>query len=277
MRNLALIAWAAAATIFAVIAGAIGSSSHRVYVAVPVKSQAPAVTLYIRNLAPQYISDKEILRSIPAWEHSVNVDEAQFWNNSQYHLVFLGRKEAPAGVGVMTFVNKGPVKGALAYHTVQNGAASIVIYAGTGDYYGFSNSISATHELQELAADPFISNVVQGWPYDYYWLEQKNGNIKQEAQFGVLGWFGEVSDPVESDFYVIDGVKISDFVTPAWFNAGGGSRYDFMGLCPQPFWVRPGGYAQYLSDLGWNLVENWRSGVPTDRGFSFEGSRNARR
>jgi hypothetical protein len=121
-----------------------------------------------------------------------------------------------------TFVGKGPVKGALAYHWVDGNAPSITVYAGTGDYYGYDNSVSFTHELFELAADPVTSLVNQGWPYDYYWLEKKDTSIKMEPQFGVYGWFNEVCDPVEADSYLIDGVKISDFITPAWFNDGVG-------------------------------------------------------
>lgn len=224
-------------------------------------------TMYVRNLSRRFIKDSTIVHDIPAWEQAVNVDVSKYWNSAQYKLIFIGRKQAPYGSEVMTFVDSGPVKGALAYHTVFNGAPSITIYAGTGVYYGFNNSISATHELEELAADPFTSTVQQGWPYDYYWLEKPDGTIKQNDQYGVVGWFGEVSDPVESDFYSINGVAISDFITPAWFNSGGGSRYDFMGVCPQPFWIRPGGYAQYLNVFGWNLVENFRGGGADARGF----------
>lgn len=253
----------------AVAAGAVavgGFSATTTSATKTVVKRAGAETMYIRNLSPKYISDATIKHDIPEWEQAINVDFAKYWNTTQYKLVFIGRKQAPMGAMVATFVNKGPVKGALAYHTVLNGAPAIVVYAGTGAYYGYDNSVSFTHELEELAADPVTSNVIQGWPYDYVWLEKKNGQIQQLYQYA-LGWFGESSDPVEADSYKINGVKISDFVTPAWFNAGGGSRYDFMGLCPQPFWIRPGGYAQFLTSMGWNLISNWRKGVASDRGF----------
>lgn len=230
-------------------------------------SQRATQTVYIRNLAPRYISDREIERSIPSWEKAINVDFAKYWLTTQYKLVFIGKQQAPFGAIVATFVKNGPVRGALAYHTVRNGAPAIIVYAGTGDYYGYDNSVSFTHELEELAADPVTANVIQGWPYDYIWQEEPNGSIKASFQVGIYGWFGEVSDPVESDYYLINGVRISDFITPAWFNAGGGARYDFMGLCQQPFWIRPGGYAQFLSSDGWQLIANWRKGHPTDRGF----------
>ena len=233
-----------------------------------VKQQAgPAETLYIRNLAPQYISDATIRKDIPAWEQAVNVDFARYWHTTRFHLVFIGRAKAPVGAMNATFVGKGPVKGALAYHWLDGNAPSITVYAGTGVYYGYDNSVSFTHELFELAADPVTSLVNQGWPYDYYWLEKKDMSIKMTPQFGVYGWFNEVCDPVEADSYPIGGVKISDFATPAWFNDGVGQRYDFMGLTKQPFWIRPGGYGQMLTAEGWQIITNFRAGVTTDRGF----------
>lgn len=226
-----------------------------------------AEPIYISNFAQRYISDKEIKKDIPSWEHAVNVDFASYWHTTQFKLIFIGKRRAPSGAISAEFVNKGPQKGALAYHWTERGnAPSITVYAGTGVYYGYSNSVSFTHELFELAADPVTSAVNEGYPVDYYWLETADLQVKFGLNDG-LGWFQEVADPVESDSYFYHGVKISDFVTPAWFNDGVGGRFDFLGLCQQPLWIRPGGYAQYVSADGWHIITNFRKGVPTDRGF----------
>lgn len=235
--------------------------------------QAGAEIVYVSNYAQQFISDTTIRNDIPAWEYAINHDFARYWHTAHYKIVFLGAKPAPSGAISAVFQTKGPIKGALAYHWTERGnSPSITVYAGTDDYYGFDNSVSFTHELEELAADPVTSFVNQGYPSSFYWLEKKNLSIQVGVQFGVIGWFNEVSDPVEADSYTLPGangkaVKISDFVTPAWFNDGVGGRYDFLGLCQQPFWIRPGGYAQYLDGSGWNLVENFRTNHPSDRGF----------
>lgn len=268
-------AWAAFATTVALALGTIiaGPSTKTVTVT---KGAEP---VYIRNLAPKFIKDSEIKNSIPAWEHAINVDFAKYWHTAKYKLVFIGRAQAPHSGITAEFVNKGPVEGALAYHwTERNNAPSITVYAGTGSYYGYSNSVSFTHELEELAADPITSYLNIGYPDDYYWLEKPSTALKQQINYGI-GWFNEVSDPVEADWYTIPGangkpVKISDFVTPAWFNDGVGDRFDFMGLCQQPYWIRPGGYAQYLDSTGWNLVANFRKHHPTDRGFMYDHDRD---
>ena len=233
----------------------------------------PGEVVYVTNLAPQFISDSTIRNDMPAWEHAINQDFARYWHTTHYRIMFLGRKPAPSGAISAVFLNKGPIKGALAYHWTERGnSPSITVYAGTGDYYGFDNSVSFTHELEELAADPVTSFINQGYPYDYYWLESKSLGVRGQLN-AAIGWFNEVSDPVEADSYLLPGangkpVKISDFVTPAWFNDGVGGRYDFLGLCQQPFWIRPGGYAQYLdAATGWTIVENFRKGHPSDGGF----------
>jgi hypothetical protein len=223
----------------------------------------------IRNLAQKYISDATIKRDIPAWTKAVNEDFAKYWHTAHYQLIFAGRAQCPEGVITAVFQDKGPIDGALAYHwTERNGAPSITVYAGTGVYYGYNNSVSFTHELFELAADPLTSYASEGYPALAYWIEKPDMSIEVNPQDGIIAWFNEVADPVEADYYTINGVEISDFVTPAWFNDGVGSRFDFMGLCQQPFWIRPGGYAQYQDALGWHQVLNFRKAHPSDAGFS---------
>lgn len=71
-------------------------------------------------------------------------------------------------------------------------------------------------------------------------------------------WAGEVCDPVEADEYgyQINGVLVTDFVTPCWFapkNAQG--AIDLQGHAQSQFQVLSGGYAQkYDSQNGWQQV-----------------------
>src|SRR5207249_4045892 len=118
-------------------------------------------------------------------------------HTAQFKLVFLGRARAPKGAMVATLVKSGPVEGALAYHTVDKGVPGIVVYTGTGVYYGYDNSVSMTHELEELAADPIVCITNQGWPYDWIWLNKPDGSVQRTQQIEGTVWAQEVSDPVE--------------------------------------------------------------------------------
>lgn len=238
------------------------------------KNEGAPEKICISNFAQRFWSDAEIKNAIPAWEHALNVDFSRYWHTAKYKLVFIGKRRAPQGCISATIQNQGPIKGALAYHwTEKNNLPSITVYAGTGAYYGYDNSVSMTHELEEMAADPVTANLNVGYPLSFYYLQSVNDDVKL-FPVQAVGWFGEVSDPVEADSYCRPGangkcVRISDFVTPAWFGDGVGGRFDYLGLCQQPLWIRPGGYAQYFDPyLGWQIVENFRAAHPSDRGFS---------
>ncbi len=53
---------------------------------------------------------------------------------------------------------------------------------------------------------------------------------------------------------MVDGVKLSNFVTPAWYSGRSGNK-DFLGKLTNPLTLTAGGYAQYLDpSKGWVQV-----------------------
>ena len=55
----------------------------------------------------------------------------------------------------------------------------------------------------------------------------------------------EAADPVEDQFFDIDGFKMSNFVTPAWFEPHpliGHTKFDELGNLSAPFTLSKGGY-----------------------------------
>lgn len=60
----------------------------------------------------------------------------------------------------------------------------------------------------------------------------------------------EVGDPCQSDHYDVDGVTLSNFVHPGFFdpNAPDGTKLDHLGLVQAPFELRPGGYWVQMRD-----------------------------
>lgn len=54
----------------------------------------------------------------------------------------------------------------------------------------------------------------------------------------------ELCDPVEADTYDIDGVTVSNFILPEWFDTvvSTGEKFDYMGRCRAPFSMTKGGY-----------------------------------
>lgn len=122
----------------------------------------------------------------------------------------------------------------LGYHVDDNGVVSAII-----DILACRNSNTdwrgcVSHEVLEALADPTTMRM---------------------APNGVD--IVEVCDPCELDTYQIDGVTVSNFVTPAYFGFNTDTRYDHLG------WVtgaaptlRPGGYVLQYDPLAktWHTV-----------------------
>lgn len=119
---------------------------------------------------------------------------------------------------------------------------------------------TASHELLELLADPAVALSGQ---------HDADGHAHAFAM--------EVCDPVQACRYELGGVKLSNFVTPAWFEEFRPPKtcFDWMERCKHPFHVVTGGYvlqAKQDYDKGWNDVW-WH---PQKRGH-LHGSRRRKR
>lgn len=240
-----------------------GSGSHGVTAAVPTES------VCIVNHAPGYFSDKQILRDIPAWEQAANHDFAPSWDTPHVSIT-LSRPHK--GCIEALFEKSGSVQGALAYHTVERGQPKIVVYAGTDDYYGYSNSVSFTHELFETLGDPYTSAF--NLPWNAYPVVNV-GTQSEAIPQGALA-INEVCDPVEAYQYRLNGVSISDFITPNWFHDQVSGGYDFMGVVQEPYTVTHGGYVMFEYQGQIIVVENFRHAGRDAAGF-LKGERDEAR
>jgi hypothetical protein len=86
-------------------------------------------------------------------------------------------------------------------------------------------SVTASHELFEMVIDP-IANL---------WAE-KNGR----SSYGY-----ETCDPVEEDTFMVNGLEMSNFVYPSWFEPfkhPPHTKFDHLGKLKAPFTMTSGGY-----------------------------------
>ena len=110
----------------------------------------------------------------------------------------------------------------------------------TGDW---SISSTLSHEVLEMFIDPSCN----------LWANDGQGSV----------YSFEVCDPVEAPTYPVNGVSVSNFVTPAWFDplAPVGSQFDKQNLLKAGFSILPGGYMTYESANG-KVQQQWGAAYP---------------
>lgn len=151
-----------------------------------------------------------------------------------------GADSVPTDAWVIGLFSDPDQPGALGYHdTTPNGMPLAKIFPKLDAQDGSPLSVTVSHELLEMLADPLLAKAVQS---------------TLDGRF----WAYEICDAVENDSYTLGGVALSDFVLPQYFEPPtdlAGVKLDFMGLVKTPYEVRPGGYMQYFSN-GWHQVVN---------------------
>ena len=99
-------------------------------------------------------------------------------------------------------------------------------------------SVSFSHEVLEMIADPGANL------YAFGQYRSKHSGRKHWAFISY-----EVCDAVQEKTYPIDGVRVSDFVTPEWFEPERTRRsvpFSYKKAVHAPFQLAPGGYMDVL-------------------------------
>jgi hypothetical protein len=186
------------------------------------------------------ITDAEIQAMVPAFRTQWNRDLVPAWRIDPAAMVFYPKGTAPApGTWWTVFLDNSGQAGALAYHDLTNAGLPISkVFVEAIQSANESVTVGASHELAEMAFDPWLNNAFQ----------DNTGTF----------WAAEIADPVEDDSYgyTIDGVLVTDFITPNWFgHEYAGKTVDHMSHAHAQFQVLPGGYAQkFEPNQGWVQV-----------------------
>ena len=190
------------------------------------------------------MSDEEVAALIPAMQKQVDRDFNPAWNIDA-DLEFVSGDEAPIpGSWWLSVLDDSDQAGALGYHDVTDEGLPLgKVFAKTDKELGLQVSVTFSHELLEILADPEINRCV--------FLQRQDGS-------GMIVAY-ESCDAVEADAlaYEIDGVLVSDFVTPRWFMPGFPGPYDFKEHTTGPVQLLQGGYISIYEvgkGQGWQQV-----------------------
>lgn len=206
------------------------------------------------------LKDVDIQTMLPALQQQWNQDLRQYWNIEAVTFNLVPRSNTALNSWWLVFLDTSDQADALAYHDLTSAGQPISkVFAKTLADANASISVGTSHELCEMAIDPWINSA------------------SQDAK-GVF-WSTEICDPVEDDLYgyKIDNILVSDFVTPAWFgHQFAQPPYDFEHHVLAPFEVLSGGYAQtFDADIGWQQI--FGSKPRAHRIEPLPGSRRERR
>src|SRR5213593_1715322 len=161
------------------------------------------------------------------------------------------------GAWAMAFLDDADVANALGYHDLTpDGLPLSKVFVKTTLQAGQKVSVTACHELAEMLVDPAI-NLASTGP----------GNVFYAY---------ETADAVEEEEFAINGIPMSDFVYPAWFEGfrkAGSAQFDYLKRVRRPFQILPGGYMSVFKNGRWTQV--FGSGAKARR-FAQEDRRGHR-
>jgi hypothetical protein len=146
----------------------------------------------------------------PVWGCSATLMRSNKIASRAWNMVFLDNADAP---------------GALAYHDLTaDGFPILKVFVKTTLADNALVSVSASHELVEALIDPACQ----------LWADGPGGH---EYAY-------ESADAVEETDFPVNGIRMSNFVFPAWFESFRKTGpFDQLGKCTKPFQLLSGGYS----------------------------------
>ena len=215
------------------------------------------------------LTDADVTPVVSALQQQVTNDFRPIWGTDAELKMIPQGTQLPAGTWWLVILDDSDQAGALGYHDLTpDGLPMGKVFAVSDLKAGTSWSVTASHELLEMLADPNINLTV----------------FLQNAETSGTLYACEVCDPCEDDSfgYQINNVLVSDFVYPAWFEnfrTQGSTPFDRMNKIQNPLQLLAGGYIGVFNiteGTGWQQQTAERN--PTNlRHRGHVGSRRERR
>jgi len=186
------------------------------------------------------LTDSDVTPVVSALQQQVSNDFRPIWGlDAQLTMVPQGT-QPPSGTWWLVILDDSDQAGALGYHDLTPDGLPIgKVFAASDLKFGTSWSVTTSHELLEMLADPNINLTV----------------FVQDTDTAGTLYAYEVCDACEDDSfaYTIDDVLVSDFVYPTWFEsfrAQGSVQFDQRSKIQSPLELLEGGYIGIFSVTG---------------------------
>lgn len=172
---------------------------------------------------------------VAALQHFVDGFFAPVWGTKCY---LAPAKTVAPGTWGLVFMDHPDVQDAYGYHDLtKDGLPLSKIFIDVCLESGEQPSITASHELAEMLVDPGIQ-------------------LCAMDQRGVLYAY-ETADADEGSSFAIDGVSVTNFVYPSWFEGfrrPKSTKFDQLGRIDRPFRIMKGGYMSIFKGGAWSNI-----------------------
>jgi len=179
------------------------------------------------------VSFSEVSKIASALQKQITRDFSPIWNVPATIDVFENLDDVPSDYWSILIKDDIGFPGAAGIHLDRNGQPYALVQASE------NVALTCSHESLEMLADPFGNRLVASQS-----VKPGQGRVK---------YLIEVCDPSEDEqfAYTINGIIVSDFYTPHYFDPVTGSsvRYSYTGAINAPRQILKGGY------LSWMLPE----------------------
>lgn len=211
------------------------------------------------------LTDAMVRHYMTAQQIQITRDFRPHWGSNALCVFVPEGHSVPKNAWQCVLLDSAGEAGALGFHeTTKDGMPVMLVGVGDAMNDGLSWSVTCSHEVLETLADPWIDNTI---PVTI------DGISYQFAR--------EICDASEDDMYAysINGVQMSDFVYPSWFDPDGKPPFTFRDAVHAPFALAPGGYIgrkEMLPHPGqWDQI--FAEGAPGARTVKSPTSRTMRR
>lgn len=197
--------------------------------------------------ASKVLSDNDVQAAVTALQTQVHKDFSPAWGvDADLTFVPQGSNPAP-GAWWLVILDNSDQAGALGYHDLTDEGLPLgKVFAASDLQFGYNWTVTASHELLEMLGDPDINLAA--------YVQKDDGTMTLYAY--------EVCDACEADQfgYTIDGITVSDFVYPSWFEsfrAEGSTQFDHRRYIKKPLGLLAGGYIgayDVATGSGWHQV-----------------------
>jgi len=192
--------------------------------------KVPIIACFNKAVTPLGVDFDSLIRALQTF---VDQHVAPVWGT---RAKLIKSTDFVKGAWAVVFLEDADHAGSLGYHDLTpDGLPESKVFVRTTLANGELVSVAASHELVEMLVDPA-------------------GNMMTTGPDRAATYAYESADPVEETHFQVDGIPMSNFVHPAYFQTfhqRGTVSFDHLGKVRKPFQPHSGGYQIVFKNGKW--------------------------